>query len=82
VSKLLSPINYKNAVNMRLWSSHPNQWLRFLCSLTPLHLIAYLNNITQQFSKLTEKKTEKKIKKKNKSGDTIEEKETKVKEED
>jgi len=31
---------------------------------------------------LGEKKTEKKIKKKNKSGDTVEEKETKVKEED
>jgi hypothetical protein len=31
---------------------------------------------------LGEKKIEKKIKKKNKSGDTIEEKETKVKEED
>ena len=34
------------------------------------------------FNNLGEKKTEKKIKKKNKSGDTIEEKETKVKEED
>ena len=47
-----------------------------------LHVIAYLRNITQQFSNMGDKKKEKKIEKKDEFGDTTEKIEVEEKEED